>query len=122
MAFRVVLEQRKHRLSYCVWTLKRNNHATLLRQQLLRVPIWSRDDCLPCSKGNRQRARDNLSLLPIRRDVYIRGAYMLHKFFRTHKAIIEDKCDDYTKLFGQGLQALTVALTFASPNVRMRHA
>ncbi len=67
------------------------SHLCFSASNSLRVPVRSGDDRLACSQRNGQRAGNNLRLLPVRRDVDIRGAYMLHKLFRAHKAIVQNQ-------------------------------
>ena len=62
-----------------VWIVKRNNHASLIRQQLLGMPVGRGDDCLAGSKRDGQRAGDNLRFLPIGSDVDVRGADVLNQ-------------------------------------------
>jgi hypothetical protein len=55
------------------------------------MPVRRGDDCLSRSKRDCQRTGDDLRLLPLRRDVHIRGANVLNQFFCAHKTIDEDQ-------------------------------
>ena len=82
MALRIVLQQCENRLRDGIWIVKRDNHASLLREQFLGVPVGRGDNCLAGSERDGQRAGDNLRLLPVGSDVNIGRAHVLHKLFR----------------------------------------
>ena len=103
-------------------SVKRDNHASLLREQFLGVPVGRGDNCLAGSKRDGQRAGDNLRLLPVGSDVNIGRAHVLDKFFSTDKAIVQNQVGRNTKLLGQRLQLFAVALAFAPPDMGMRHS
>jgi hypothetical protein len=105
-----------------VWIVKWNQHASFVRQQFLGVPVRCGDNGLAGSQRDGQRAGDNLRLLPVGRDVNVGRAYMLHKFFRTHKAVVQNQLRRNTKLLGQRLQLFAIALAFAPPDMGMRYA
>ena len=122
MALRIVLQQCDDRFRDGFWIVERNQHASLVREQLLGVPVRRGDNCLACSQRDGQRAGDDLRFLPVGRDVNIGRAYVLHELFGAHKAIIQNQIGRNTKLSGQRLQLFAVALAFAPANMRMCHS
>ena len=87
----IVIQESKHRFRNGSGIFERHDHASVVRQQLFRVPIRRGDYRLSCAQRNGQRAGNDLRLLPVGRDVDIRGADMLNQLLGAHKAIDEDQ-------------------------------
>ena len=91
MPLSVVIQKVQHRFRNCAGILEWDKHASVVGQQFLRMPIRSGDDCFPCSQRDCQSSRDNLRLLPVRRNVDIRRSNMFNQFFCAHKPVHEDQ-------------------------------
>src|SRR5580658_9706551 len=91
VALRIVLEQRDNRFCDGARIVKRDKHASLVREQFLGVQVRRGDDCLASSKRDGQRSGDNLCFLPVGRDVNIRRAYLLNQFFSAYETIVENQ-------------------------------
>jgi hypothetical protein len=97
MTFRISLQQFGHGLCYRTRIVKWDNSASPIREQFFRVPVWSGNDRFPGAYRYGERAGNNLRLLPVRRDVYIRSANVFNQFLCAHKAIVKDQLRRYTK-------------------------
>ena len=91
MPFPIIVEETENCFSDCIGTLERDNHASVIRKQLLRVPIGGRDDRLPCSQSDCKRPGYNLRLLLVRGNVNIGRAHLLNQFLSANKPINEDQ-------------------------------
>src|SRR6185437_5329810 len=90
MPLGVVVQQSDCRLRDGSRIVEGNQDAASIGKQFLRVPVGRRDDRLPCSQSNCQRAGNNLRFLPVWSDVDVRSADVFYQLLRTDKTIIEN--------------------------------
>ena len=88
VTLRIVFKQGKNGVRYRAWILKWDDYSPALCKQFFGVPIRSGYNRFSCSKSDRERSGNHLRLMPVRRDVDVRRANMLNKFFVIHEAIV----------------------------------
>ncbi len=122
MALRVILQQPEHRVRDRTGIVEWDNHASLLCQQFLRMPIRRGDDGFSSAQRDGECAGDDLRLLPVGRDVNVRRAHVLDQLLRTHKAVVQDQLRRHAKFLSQCLQLIAISLSLTPANVRMRNS
>ena len=84
------------------------------------MPVGRRDDRLARTERIRKRPGNDLRLMPVRRDVDVRGADIFNHLFRADKTVLEDHLRFNSHFLRQSLQGFPVTLPFATQNMRMR--
>ena len=101
---------------------KGHQNTAVLRQQFRGVPIRSRNHGLTRAKGVSQRARSDLRLVEVGRNVEVRRADEFLQLLEFYEAVVENDALLDLVLFGQDFQAETIGLAALRQLVGMRRA
>ena len=122
MAQRLVAQQFDHGARDGLGVAERHQFAALLGQQFRRVPVRRGHHRVAVAKRIGQRARSDLRLSQVGREINVRRADEPHQFLQLDEAIEEHDVLLHAEVFGQPLQAQAVSFTLVAQQIRMRLA
>ncbi len=107
-------------MALCV--AKRHQFAALRGQQLLRMPVGRRHHGIAGAEGIGQRARRDLRLRKIGREVNVRRADKPHQFVQLDEAVEEHNMLLHAEVLGHPLKAQAVQLALIAQQIGVRLA
>src|SRR4051812_5029142 len=90
MAAAFVAQKSADFLGNCLGITKRHENAATVRQQLLRVPVGSRNHRFAATESISEGAGGDLRLVEVRRHVNVGGRQEFLEFAQFHEAVIKD--------------------------------
>ncbi len=120
MPLRFIGQQIDNFASDCAGVVKRNQPATILRQQLLGMPVRGGNDGFAASKGIRKCARRDLRLVKVWRHVQIGGADELFQLLGFDKPVVKDHIFLDFIFSRQPFETKAVCLTLFAKQIWMR--
>ena len=90
---------------------ERHQHPAIVRQQFRGVPVWRGDHGFAGAECVSQRARRDLRLIEVRRDVEVRRADELLEILQLDELVVEDDVLVDFVFLGENLEAEPVGFT-----------
>ncbi len=122
VALGVVVQQADHLLGQRRRVAERNQHAALVGQHLLGIPVGGGDDRLARADGVGQRAGGDLARVQVGGDVEVGRADELGQLLDADEAVVENDLALDALLLGQPLQRQAVALAVMAQDVGVGRA